>query len=88
MSGRKPGRRRQRTVVSDEDLTAFGRWVRTQPRGTLSRAMASTGLAYTTVLYAKTRLVTREVAEALSAFTRGEVAADDLARPTPYGRAA
>jgi hypothetical protein len=50
--------------------------------------MMATGLAYTTVLGAKTRLVTRDVAEALSAFTGGAVPVDEIVKPRPYGRVA
>jgi len=48
----------------------------------------ATGLAYTTVLGAKTRLVTRDVAEALAAFTGWAVSVDELLKPRPYGRVA
>jgi hypothetical protein len=50
--------------------------------------MRVTGLAYSTVLIAKTRRMTRDVAEVLSEFTGGAVPVTDIASPSPYGRAA
>ena len=60
--------------------TAWGRWVRKQPKGALTQAMLATGLAWSTVCKARTRLVTHEVAVLLSEFTRGEVSVADLAK--------
>lgn len=85
---RKNRTRVQRKLVSVDSLTAFGRWARGQPRGVLSKAVLATGLAYTTVLTAKTRRVTRDVAELLSGFTRGEVSIAELERPQPRNRRA
>jgi len=62
------------------ELTAWGRWVKAQPPGTLSRAMRATGFAWTTVSKAQFRLVTLETAEALAKFTRGEVKARELVK--------
>lgn len=61
-----------------EELTAWGVWIRSQPRGTLSRAQLSTKLAWSTVHGAQKKLVSRDVAEALSKFTKGEVKASQL----------
>lgn len=81
MTGRKRKGARRASKVK-KPLTAFGQWLGEQPRGTQSRAMMSTGLAYTTVLAAKTRRMTREVAEILSGFTGGAVAIGDIEKPS------
>jgi hypothetical protein len=62
-------------------LNAFGLWMAAQPRGALSRAQLFTGLAYSTVHYAQTELVTKEVAKLLSRFTGGEVPVSQIAKP-------
>lgn len=66
--------------MSEQDLTAWGRWVRKQPRGTMVRAQLTTGLAYSTIHYALRRRVTMEVAEALAKFTGGAVKPASIAR--------
>jgi hypothetical protein len=67
--------------TSNNKLTAFGAWVAEQPRGVLTKAMLATGLAWTTVHGAQRKLVTLDVARALSRFTRGAVKARDIAIP-------
>jgi len=70
------------------DETAWGRWVRTQERGVLTRAMHSTGLAWATVNKARKKLMTRGVAEKLSRFSRGAVKTRDILAPSRVGKAA
>lgn len=65
---------------SQDTETAWGTWVRAQPKGVLTRAMRATGLSWSSVNKAKKRLVTRDVAEALAKFTRGAVKARDLVK--------
>lgn len=60
--------------------TAWGAWVRTQPKGVLTRAMRATGVSWSSVNKAKHSLVTRDVAEALAKFTRGAVKARELVK--------
>jgi hypothetical protein len=60
--------------------TAWGRWVRTQPTGVLSRAQEKTGLSWTTIFRAKTHRVNRATARLLSKFARGAFHPDDIAR--------
>lgn len=64
--------------------TAWGEWVKRQPKGVLTRAMRETGLAYSTVIKACRRRVTRDVAEALSRFTHGAVKVRDIVKPSRY----
>jgi hypothetical protein len=80
--------RAQRAKKRPPPLTAFGEWLRCQPRGTPSEAMRVTGLAYSTVLIAKRRRMTRDVAEVLSAFTGGAVPVAAIVSPSRYARAA
>lgn len=70
-----------------EKLTAWGVWVESQPRGTLTRAQNATGLAWSTVHYAKKNLVGRDVAEALAKFAKGAFKASALVKRR-YPRAA
>ena len=67
-------------MQADQGETAWGAWVRTQPKGILTRAMRETGLSWSSVTKAKTRLVTRDVAETLARFTRGAVKASQLVK--------
>ncbi len=76
----------RRTSKAEKPLTPFGVWLAAQSRGAPTRAMLATGLAYTTVLAAKTRLVTSEVAELLSEFTGGAVAICDIEKPRRRAR--
>ena len=64
--------------MSGEELTAFGRWVREQPRGTMREIELETGLAYCTVHRALTHRMSLEVAKLLSAVTRGAVKERDI----------
>jgi hypothetical protein len=70
-----------------QKLTVWGRWLRKQPRGTLTRAQEATRLAYSTLHYARVRRLTDEsAAEALASFARGAFAHEDLLRPSERGR--
>lgn len=60
--------------------TAWGRWVKTQPVGVLSRAQEKTGLSWTTVFRAKTHRVNKPTARLLAKFARGAFHADDITR--------
>jgi hypothetical protein len=64
--------------MAGDKLTAWGAWVRKQPRGIMTKAQRATGLAYSTVHGAQTRLVREDVALLLSKFTRGEVKAREI----------
>lgn len=67
-------------------LTAWGRWLKSQPRGTLTRAQEATRLAYSTLHYARVRRLTDEdAAKALAAFARGAFTAEDMLRPSLRG---
>jgi hypothetical protein len=68
-------------MSEEEQLTAWGRWLVEQPRGTKNRAFRETGLALTTLDHARTNLVTNEVAELLAAFTKGAVKSSAMRRP-------
>ena len=71
-----------------KELTAWGKWVREQPRGTLSRAMWATGYAWVSVSRAQYHLVSTDLAEALSRFTDGAVKASEMrSRPSAAARA-
>lgn len=61
-------------------LTAWGKWVESQPKGVISDAMRETGLAWSTVHKARFKLVMPDVAKLLSRFTGGAVKAADIAR--------
>jgi hypothetical protein len=67
-------------MQDDRGETAWGAWVRTQPKGVLTRAMRETKLSWSSVSKAKHHLVTRDVAEALAKFTRGAVKARELVK--------
>jgi hypothetical protein len=70
-------------------LTAWGKWVRSQPRGTMRRAELATKLAYSTIHYALTQRTSRKVAELLSEFSGGAVRVDAMAkRRKPRARSA
>jgi len=69
-----------------QELTPFGLWLQEQPRGVQSAAVLATGLAYTTILAAKTRRVTAEVARLLSHFTKGAVGIADMEKAQPRNR--
>jgi hypothetical protein len=78
--------------MDEEGLTAFGRWVRKQPRGTMREIELKSGLAYSTVHGAQKRLVSLEVARVLCSFTHGEVKVGDIkgvaiGRPSKWRRA-
>lgn len=62
-------------------LTAWGVWVAAQGRGVLQDAQFATGVAYSTLHYAKTRLVTAEIAEQLQAYSKGAVKKAAMTRP-------
>lgn len=64
-----------------EELTAWGRWLVQQPRGTRERAARQCGVAATTVDDAKRRRVSREIAELFAKFSGGAVRVDDIAKP-------
>lgn len=64
---------------NEGELTAFGRWLKGQPKGALSEAHRRTKLAWSTVCDARKKRMSREVARKLSRFTRGEVSVDDIA---------
>lgn len=66
--------------MQDSPETAWGAWVRQQPKGVLTRAMRETGLGWSTVSKAQKRLVAMETAQLLSRFTRGQVKAKDIMR--------
>lgn len=68
-------------MSEEEQLTAWGRWLIQQPRGTKNRAFRETGLALTTLDHARRNLVTDEVAKLLAAFTKGAVKATEMRRP-------
>lgn len=77
--------------MSGEQLTAWGVWVRQQPRGIMTKAQRVTGLAYSTVHGAQTRRVRPDIAALLSKFSRGAVKAKDIAierEPLETGRGA
>lgn len=59
--------------------SAFAAWLRTQPRGTMSKISRKTGLSFVTVDRAKRGLkVQAGTAKALSKATRGRVATRDI----------
>jgi len=67
-------------------LTAWGRWLRDQPRGTLTRAQKATDLAYSTLHYARVRRLTEvKHAEKLVAFSGGAFRVDEILRPSRRG---
>lgn len=68
-------------MQANETETAWGRWVRDQPRGVMMRAMRVTGLAYSTIHDARYRLMSRDVAEKLAAFSAGGVHVRDIVKP-------
>jgi hypothetical protein len=68
-------------MSEEEQLTAWGRWLVQQPRGTKNRAHRATGLALTTLDHARRNLVTNEVAELLAAFSKGAFKASEMRRP-------
>jgi hypothetical protein len=61
------------------ERNAFGAWVATQPRGTLTRAQRATGYAYSTIHHAQFRRVREDVAINLERFTGGRVRAASIA---------
>jgi hypothetical protein len=65
--------------MTRSQLTAFGRWVRKQPRGTKAKIQYATHLAYSTVHAATRKRVSREVAELLAEQTGGAVRWEDIA---------
>ena len=67
---------------SERAETAWGKWVRRQPKGVLTEAMRATGLSWSTVSHAQWRRVRTEMAKALSAFTKGAVAVADIEIPS------
>jgi hypothetical protein len=67
--------------MANEQLTAFGVWAKSQPRGVLTQIMDKTKLAWSTVSGAQKRLVSRDVAEALAPHTRGAVKVSQMVKP-------
>lgn len=62
--------------------TAWGKWVRGQPKGVLTDAMRVTGLSWSTVSHAQWRRIRSELAKVLADFTGGAVSAAELAIPS------
>jgi pyruvate/2-oxoglutarate dehydrogenase complex dihydrolipoamide acyltransferase (E2) component len=65
----------------EERLTVFGRYVK-QHKIVLSDVQLDTGLAYSTVLYARYRLVSKDVAECLASAARGAFSAKAMTKPS------
>lgn len=68
-------------MSEENQLTAWGRWLAQQPRGTKNRAHRETGVALTTLDHARKNLVTDEIAKLLAAFSRGGFRAAEMRRP-------
>jgi hypothetical protein len=69
--------------MSDRQRTAFGEWVKTQPRGVLTQVMRTTGLAWATVHGAQYRFVSRDVAVLLARCTAKAVKPSQLIKKRP-----
>lgn len=58
-------------VNPEPELTPWGKWLKSQPRGTMMAACRATGLSWATVTDARVRLVRPSTAYALSRFSKG-----------------
>lgn len=73
--------RSPKSLASTHPLTSWGVWVDAKPRGELQDASFAMQIAYSTLHYAKTRLVTDAIAAAIAEYTRGEVSKKSMTKP-------
>lgn len=62
--------------------TAWGAWVDKQPHGVLTDAQVKTGIGWSTLNKAKFQRMSKPIANLLSLYTGGEVAAAEIAKQT------
>lgn len=70
-----------RAIAETDELTPWGKWLKTQGVGALTRAMRKTDLSWSTVSKAQRRLVTLEVAQVLASYAKGAFKAAEMTRP-------
>lgn len=68
-------------MSEEEQLTAWGRWLIQQPRGTKNRAFRETGLALSTLDHARTHRVSIQTADLLAAFSKRAFKAAEISLP-------